>query len=100
MTTEKQEALKKFEPFLQQLGDAQTAKEYFAAIEGVSNEIQKWQYPSGREIEIMESYKELMNQLTDFSLRRLGGETKDQLTNEIHTISLIINGLYGLCHPY
>jgi hypothetical protein len=99
MTTERQEALKKFEPALKQLGDAQTEIEYIAAIEGVKNEIQKWQHPIGREIEIAESYKELINQLTDYSHRRLKGETKEQLTNEILTISFLINGLYGLYHP-
>lgn len=94
----KQDDLKVFEPILKQLGNAITAKDYLLAIENIANEIDKWKYPQGREIEIEETYKELMKTLGEYSLRRIKGESNEQLTNEIRFITELINGLYDFCH--
>ena len=100
MTTKKKEALNKLEPSLKLLGVAESAKEHFSAIQSFLFEIQKWDFPSGREIEIAESYKEIMNQLTHYSLKRIEGQTNEQLANEIQYLTSLLNGFYELCHPF
>jgi hypothetical protein len=96
---DKKETLKKIEPILEHLGNANKANDYFQAIESITNEISKWQNPSDREVEIAVVFKELLNALGDYSLKRLKGATKADLSSEIFSISEMINGLYGLYHP-